>query len=296
MVEMRDNIMMQNKTNEQFSGESYDSIRRTNNKFVSNNDDCRKSIAELKQLAQFLSDIRCLSFGRDFIRCAQTVFSLNRVMTSLELTMVSIISCCENTCIADANSLLRKYRDDMFFYLYILVYDLESNTGNKSFICKNMETQISYWMKNKLNNFKISQVLQTIAKSNCLKDAVEKYNLKNSFEEIGKHLNDYMHSNGYRYYNKFYFNIPDELSKDLKELVKNTKYISVAFLFLLILCAPHYIMAEDYIDYLDFQQIPPEYSQYWIAPFVQQFLKDNISLIDKNCLDYLKNHTCMRFD
>ena len=52
-------------------------------------------------------------------------------------------------------------------------------------------------------------------------------------------------------------------------------------------------MSTDYIDHLEFGQTPPEGSQYWVAPFVVEFLKSNIEMIDENCYEYLKENTYM---
>ena len=49
-------------------------------------------------------------------------------------------------------------------------------------------------------------------------------------------------------------------------------------------------MSTDYIDYLEVGQTPPEGSQYWVAPFVVNFLKNNVEMIDKNCYEYLKDN------
>ena len=116
---------MQKDNSEQFDGIVSSTIRQLNRKLIQENPTCQNSFNELKRLEKFLSRIGFLFFGRDFILCNNKVFSLQIISTSLELTMGSIISCCENGCVADANSLLRKYRDDMFFYLYLLVYDSE---------------------------------------------------------------------------------------------------------------------------------------------------------------------------
>ena len=59
------------------------------------------------------------------------------------------------------------------------------------------------------------------------------------------------------------------------------------------LCAPLYIMSTDYIDHLEFGLTPPDGSQYWVAPFVAEYIKSNIDLIDKSCYEYLKENTCM---
>ena len=52
-------------------------------------------------------------------------------------------------------------------------------------------------------------------------------------------------------------------------------------------------MSTDYIDYLEFGLTPPDGSQYWVAPFVADYLKANIEMIDKNGYEYLKENTCM---
>lgn len=54
-------------------------------------------------------------------------------------------------------------------------------------------------------------------------------------------------------------------------------------------------MSEDYIDCLELNLTPPKDSQYWVASFVERFVKENISLIDTNCLDYLRENTIMQF-
>lgn len=88
----------------------------------------------------------------------------------------------------------------------------------------------------------------------------------------------------------------DAFCSELKNIVNNAKYITVVFIFLRTLCSLHLIMTDTYIDYLDFGETPPKDSQYWVAPFVERFVKDNIRLIDKSCLDYLKDYTFMQFN
>lgn len=288
---------MQKDNSEQFDGIASSTIRQLNRKLIQESPTCHNSFSELKRLEKFLSRIGFLFFGRDFIFCNNKVFSLQIISTSLELTMGSIISCCENGCIADANSLLRKYRDDMFFYLYLLVYDSEYKMEHEASSNQKREETISQWMENNLRNFQITQLLKSIANSEYCKEAIDKYNLKASFDKIGRRLNNYVHSNGYAYYNQ---NVnaygAGALENELSEIVIHAKYITIVFLFLLILCAPHWIMSEDYMDYLDFGETPPEGSPYWVAPFIIQFIKENISLIDDQCFAYLKNNTQMQFD
>ena len=106
-----------------------DSLWKSNYSQIAENVECQKKILEFVKIEKFLSEFGFLSFGRDFILCQEKVFSLQRLAISVELTAGSIISCCKAGCMADANSLLRKFRDDMFFYLYIQVYDSIIKSG-----------------------------------------------------------------------------------------------------------------------------------------------------------------------
>ena len=152
------------------------------------------------------------------------------------------------------------------------------------------------WLNNDLSDFRIGEVLKAIGTAPQLRDAVLKYNLKESFQEIGDTLNNYVHSNGYAYYNRNVNTYKEnELTVELRALEEKVRYMTVVFLLLLIFCSPLSVMSEDYIDYLDFNERPPDGSQYWVAPFVEQFVKENISLIDANCLDYLRENTLMQF-
>ena len=98
-------------------------IRQMNAELVERNSECQQLINGLRNIEEFLRDFGFLTFGRDFVIGTSVCFSLGSVITSLELTLGSVIACCESACIADANTLLRKYRDDLFFSLYISVYN-----------------------------------------------------------------------------------------------------------------------------------------------------------------------------
>lgn len=269
-------------------------IRRGNSERVKTDERCQKAISSMKKVESLLINFGYLSFGRDFVLINSQFISMQRISISLELTMGSVISCCKSGCIADANALLRKYRDDLFFYLYIIVYDSMHRAGVSSTVLSKMEAKISSWLENELKNLQISTVLKDIALSPLFREVVRKYGLQESFEKIGKKLNNYVHSNGYYFYNQNANEYKgDALSAEMASLADDAKYITVVFLFLLILCAPFSVMAEDYTDYLDCQETPPEGSEYWVAPFIQRFIHENISMIDENCIDYLKEHSEM---
>ena len=278
--------------------ENYDlKINQINQKIISQDNACQSIIHEMEIVEKLLSDFGFLTFGRDYSLCKNKYFSLQMISTSVELTVGNIISCCRSGCLADANTLLRKYRDDLFFYLYIVVYDTSiKNESNKMKIAE-MEKNIDNWINNNLSNLNISTVLKDIGQSSNIIEAVKKYKLQSYFDKIGTRLNNYVHSNGILYYNR---NInayeQNDLQKPMSTLLKDMRYITVAFFFLLTLCSPVLIMSTDYIDYLECNSIPPKGSEYWVAPFIADYLKNNSDMIDKNCIDYLKDNTLMELE
>lgn len=272
------------------------SIRQLNQQMIAHDMGFQKTIAEMRDVEKFVSDFGFLSFGRDFILCGKYTFSLQMISNAFELTTGSIISCCESGCIADAYSLMRKYRDDLFFYLYIVVYDSCNKLDDKSPETDQMEANIERWVKNDLNDLHIGTVLQAIGQSSQVKDAVRKYNLKSYFDALGDRLNNYVHSNGVSFYNRNVNAYQGKtLQNQLQSLLTDMRSITITFLFLLTLCSPLSIMSTDYVDCLDCNMTPPDGSQYWVAPFVTAFFKRNIDLIDESCMKYLQDNTFMKF-
>lgn len=275
----------------------YDTLRYSNMRIIKKNNDCQVKIRELKAIEQFVSDFSFLSFGRAFILCRNHTLSLQMIVSSLELTAGNIISCCEVGCLADAHLLLRKYRDDMFFYLYLILYDTNKKLDLSYQSTNKMEDNIERWIKNDLSDLQIGTVLKAIAQSPATKEAVEKYSLHTYFNQLSSRLNNYVHSNGIKYYNCNVMAYQDnELQERLNSLLMDMRFITITFLFLLTVCAPHFIMSNDYVDFLDENITPPEDSHYWVAPFIVDFFRENIKLIDKSCIDYLQNNTPMKFD
>ena len=273
------------------------SIRQLNQEMIAQDLECQKIIAEMHAVEKFLSDFGFLSFGRDFVLCGKYTFSLQMISTAFELTAGSIISCCESGCIADAYSLMRKYRDDLFFYLYIVVYDSCNKIDGKSPVTDQMEANIERWIKNDLDDLHIGTVLQAIGQSSRVRDAVRKYNLKSYFDALGDRLNNYVHSNGVSFYNRNVNAYQGKiLQKQLQSLLTDLRSITITFLFLLTLCSPLSIMSTDYVDCLECNMTPPDGSQYWVAPFVTAFFKSNFDLFDEGCMKYLQDNTLMVFE
>lgn len=255
-----------------------------------------KAVENLKKVVKLMDDLSELTADKNFFVVGENPVLTQCIINSAVFTGKSIICCCENGCIADANTLTRKYRDDIFFFLYIICYDrlIIEEPNNKKDI-EVMKKNILLWNSNNLSNLNINMVLNAIGKIKMLNHAVEKYALQAAFLEIGRRLNNFVHGNGKKYYNyRVWQGTQEEYTKQLNSLIGDLKYITTVFLFLLFLCAPYYVSSTDYIDCLDIGDKPIADSQYWVAPFVEEFIKENIGLIDKSCYTYLKENTCMQ--
>lgn len=267
-------------------------LRQTNYREIQSNKEYCKAIDKLKEIEKFIEEYGFLSSGRDYILCVNRVFSLQKILISAELTIGSIISCCEHYCISDANILLRKYRDDMFFYLYLVVYDSEYKTGSD---VQKIESIIEKWLNNELKNLYLTDILKTIGSSKGLREFVVKFNLQSKLDEVSNRLNKYTHGNGYKYYNNnILVNDNKQISKDLIQVINDIKFITIVVLFLTIICSPIQLMSTDYIDCLEFNQIPKEGLLYEVAPFIKNFIVKNSCLISKDAYEFLRDNTSMR--
>lgn len=271
------------------------------NRFETNKDDCFNNLSKLIiEIRDFLNKLGYLNFGRDICMFTNIpdipIVSGNIILDSATRTVESIRYCIMNCNFADAYTLLRKFRDDIFYYLYLFsVYNKNSN--EYSYNCKmdKHEENIYDWINNRQNNLYIGDVLKYIANNLDILKAVKKFNLKKSFDDLSDNLNNYVHSNGYLFYNQSYYRLSQkEKIKELcDEFGQKLIYITIVFLFLLVLIKPISIMSYEYIDYLDFGDIPPKNSEYWVAPFVSEFFKKYKNMLDKNCISYLIENTKM---
>lgn len=157
------------------------------------------------------------------------------------------------------------------------------------------EKNVSKWINNNLNDLNTSLILKYIASSSKLSSAVKRYNLKDSFDRIGKNLNDYVHSNGIDYYNKrFSLYSTNEKERIVTNFTEQLNYITMTFIFLLSLINGLYIMSFDYTDALDCGVTPEEDSQYWVASFIQNYINENYKLLGDDCQSYLRQASLMK--
>lgn len=124
---------------------------------------------------------------------------------------------------------------------------------------------------------------------------MSKYKLQNSFIKISDELNNFVHANGKEFYNTTYMSHKD--SKSIKYNTDRIKYeinyITSVFLFLLILVNPGYISSSNYIDSLELGLEPEEGSEYFVVPFIAEYINTKMILVNLEWVDYLKKNLDM---
>ena len=109
----------------------------------------------LEETRNFMYEMSFLAYGRDNIVLHKVgVISGNQILDSVSRTAESIRYCCLNANFADAYSLLRKYRDNVFYYIYMLT------VGDKTDFMKYVElkdlgkdeSNIYDWIRNQQNS------------------------------------------------------------------------------------------------------------------------------------------------
>jgi hypothetical protein len=238
------------------------------------------------------------------------------------VTLENIKSCCGNGGFADANSLVRRLRDDLLLYVYILAvinqrkpFTEESLQNFKmetiddlveSFesleVNSNMnddETAVEAWLTNTMENMPkkikmklgFSNYMQFLRKDENVENILTRYKLEDYWLTLTDKLNNYMHSNGIKF----------ALDNNVRSNDKNIEiyfnninirvsYIMSLFLVLITMIESALLCSGDIEDYLNMGEDPPEDCQYEIAPFIQEYLDYKVSAMHPELKQYLKDN------
>ncbi len=270
-------------------------IYEQNRSQVLNDENFKMLLNEIKYIKYFIYDFDCLNSNKSYyFYNGINIIPINVILDSAHRSLNSIQLCCENCNLADAYTLIRKYRDDLFFYLYILYVQSNSDIFSENEINKH-EKNIIKWGKDNLKSLNINEILRYIGNSKFAKEAVIKYSLQDSFKKVSENLNNFVHSNGKSFYNKpyNYYSNNNLIKKYVEEIIYDINYITSTFIFLLILIREDYIMSTDYVDSLEIGLNPQEGSQYWVAPFITEYINKKMILISDEWKKYLKSKVSM---
>ncbi len=243
-------------------------------------------------------------------------------MLSAMNTIVTIDFCCYRGAYSDAYALIRKYRDDLMQYLFILnvIKDIHSLSekelkdipldtevflrmieldfqmlvsGEKK---SDAELAMESWMYNDLESadnsklrrefFDTSKYKRYLISANESVDYIMS-NFPNSvWKEEDRALNNYVHTNGMRYLMDNYVYQPKKEQRD-KELIETLQNITDVFLSLLAVIDSVKMHSSDYLDALEMDMQPEEGSQYWVCPCIVEYMNDRF---DEKLLNYIQEN------
>lgn len=248
------------------------------------------------------------SFSGLFVQSGQTIICMTSNKTHLfqthlidssVKTLNNIKYCCLSGSFADANALVRKFRDDLMLFLYILEVLNNREDISEKYIKNDDDICIDAWFddnvkklfKSQKEKLCITNYLNYFKKNKSIKKILEEYNLEDNWKNIHRKLNDYTHNNGQSYTRD---NIMSDQSANIKkcfdEIIMRLDFMTSLFLILLIMISPSMIQSLDYMDHLECELTPLEGSQYNIAPFVQEFIDEYINKINLDLKVYLKHN------
>lgn len=248
------------------------------------------SIKMATELLDFLAD----SVSRMLIvNTADNGISIltSEFLFSTSKTLCNISSCCRYGCFADANMLVRKYRDDLFLYLFIL----EKHNNRGGLTKDEQDEAVNAWFNNSAINGKylkqldIKNYLRYLKSNSLVADCIRIHGFEKQWNSIGRKQNNYTHNNGYMFLTSNYLTFYNyEKSTSLLDQVNNDiVFITSFFLATLILVKANYISSYDYIEYLENAIQPPEGYQYMVAPIVQEYINTYVVKLHPNLKKYL---------
>lgn len=244
------------------------------------------------------------------------------LISSSTYTLKSIKLCCSIGSFSDANTLIRKLRDDLVQFVYILSIinlrkpfleistidlmnasqeEVENSLLNSQFnnILTEDEQVVSAWFKNTVSDLRgpikkklgFENYMKVLKNNNKINHILAEYKLQEYWEALRIRLNNYVHNNGTLYSRHNFISAMDKnLGTHLNNINIRTSYISSFFLVLLFMIESSLISSTDYIDHLECGMEPPEDSQYFIASFVQDFIDKKVATIHPELKQYLQDN------
>ena len=290
-------------------------ISATNYKFNS------KEIENVWRIFICLSDSTFSSVDVSYGKKGPYVLS-GQTMMSICNTLETIDFCCYRNAYSDAYTLIRKIRDDLMQYLFVLnvirnehgLTDEETKefTMDADSMMKMIELDVSIlisgerktdaelamekWIYNVLesseNNKDRKQFFDTSKYKSYLVSNNEKvkYIFENFFVDkwLGedRKLNNYVHANGIRFVMDNYIYQNKKEDKD-KELIETLQNITDIFLSLLSVIDSIKFHSSNYLDALEMGMKPQEESQYWVCPIIVEYMNERF---DKKLLQYIQDN------
>lgn len=210
---------------------------------------------------------------------------------SIKGTLESIKVLLQNGRINDSLVLVRKMFDDILTEIFLMVTLKEKYDITKSLYVEDVQK----WLDSSFRIPSLKKILKTIETSSYTKDLYPYFGWRTYLEHNRQFLDDSVHTNRYSrvLYNCNTVYLKDKREKllsDISVILNQLMMIQVAFIFHL---NPVYLMASDYIDYLECGATPPEGSAEWIASFAQEAFDRYIKSYGK-LASFIKETCCLQ--
>lgn len=293
---------------------------------VDKTDEFKAFEIEIDYLIEFFQSFAELIFynGRliSFLTDKKTFLFNTHLIDSSAQTLRSIKLCCSIGSFSDANTLIRKLRDDLIQYVYILSVInsrkpfIEEDLKNlkvenpeefaNSFsnirinnILTDDEKAVSAWFSNKVSDLErpikkkleFANYMVILKKNQNIAQILQDYNLHDYWEILRRKLNDYVHNNGVTFASQNFVRENNiNLEVHLKNINIRSSYIASFFIVTLLMVDSALISSTDYMDHLNCDLTPPEDSQYFVANFVQDFIDKKVSGLHPELKQYLRDN------
>lgn len=243
-------------------------------------------------------------------------------MMSICKTLETIDFCCYRNAYSDAYTLIRKFRDDLMQYLFVLnVIQNRHGLTNKEMekfatdpeslleivkldvsmlVSEERKTEaelaMEKWIYNVLENpdssgdrrefFDTSRYKSYLISNNEKVKYIYNNFFKDKWKKEDRKLNNYVHTNGIKFLvdNYIYQEKKKQKNDELFETLRNITDIFLSFLAVIDSIKFH---SSNYLDALTTGMKPPEGSQYWVCPIMVEYMNDRF---DKRLLLYIQKN------
>ncbi|MBU1092917.1 MAG: hypothetical protein KKH01_00495 [Firmicutes bacterium] len=226
---------------------------------------------------------------------------LGSIMGNCRTTLYSIFRTVEVVNLADTFTLLRKFKDDMFLFIYFLrlsnmnEHDVDSIEKLKVW---NKHVKNAFdWSSNQMRNVYSKHIISLLLTDPSINKISEEIGLFKYFDGFTKTLNNHAHSNGISFLNKLNPEFILKPSLETFEFINQNLNIIMGYLFSIIFyLSDDYLMDPEYNDLSSIDITPEENLLYKVSPMIQGFIDNVINRIDPKLKTFLVENTAMNIE
>jgi hypothetical protein len=260
---------------------------------IKNNNELYKTHKIFSELDYYIEFYDCFSFGvLSFLPPGvKVIFNIDTyVYSSMQMSMDSIKQILTLGRINDVYALVRKHYDSVIINIYYTLY-IKDNVNQYKIIVDKINDW--YLGKEKLPRFNVMK--KYIDDSKHVKKLNKIIDFDKRYIAIRENCNNQIHYNSFntilnndsRVHDEMRLKLFDQLSSDILNII----ILHLSYMFFI---NDHYMCSSDYIDSLEMGLTPEEDSQYFVAPYIQEFFNKIIKEHRKDIADLILENTSMQ--